>query len=272
MTKLILKNALMLFAILSIFSLPAIAGGKVSFGGDLDRPVSTKNADLKESGNGARDEEIPEEPEDEEPEDPPIFLDEEIPGHTIVLALDRSGSMSSQYNAGIPIYDMNGNVISSPTRWQVVQSETAHLVGAMTEEHSFDLVTYATQVYTCFGELRAASPGAKAIAIGWIYSQGTTGCTNSYDALRAAFNNYGQVDTILFMSDGYPNTALSLGCGGCACSSWIGSRILTDATAWISRQIAMFEGFTFLVMQMGGSPMAFMQQLGAKPNSAFFLK
>ncbi|MCD4657767.1 MAG: hypothetical protein K8S87_09520 [Planctomycetes bacterium] len=272
MTKLTLRNALMVFAILSFIALPAFADGKVIFGGNLDRPVSTKEADLKESDNGANDEPAPDEPGDEEPEDPPTFLDEEIPGDTIVLALDRSGSMSSRHNPGMPIYDRNGNVIAYPTRWQAIQSETSNLVSALTEDDSFDIVTYATQIYVCFSTLREATPGNKAVAIGWIYSQGTTGCTNSYDALRAAFNNYGQVDTILFMSDGYPNTALSLGCGACACGGWIGSRILTDATGWIHRQIAMYEGFTFMVMQMGGSPMAFMQQLGSKPNSTFYLK
>jgi len=228
---------------------------------------------LKEGTNDPTDEEIPDEPGDEEPEDPKIFLDEEIPGHSLVLALDRSGSMSSNFNAGHPIYDSNGNLIPYPSRWQAIQSETANLVGMMDEEEdSFDIVTFETNVYVCFSELRKATPDAKAQAIAWIYAQGTAGCTNSYDALRAAFTNYGQVDTIIFMSDGYPNTALSLGCGGCACSSWIGSRILSDVRSWLQSQVSMYQGFTFLVMQMGGSPIPLMQQLGQLPNSTFKLK
>lgn len=76
----------------------------------------------------------------------------------------------------------------------------------------------------------------------------------------------------MFMSDGYPNTALSLGCGGCACGGWIGARIVTDCGGWISRQAALYNGHKLMVIQIGGNPYAFMTQLGNLPNAEFSLK
>ena len=90
--------------------------------------------------------------------------------------------------------------------------------------------------------------------------------------MKAAFESYGSVDTILFMSDGIPNTALSLGCGACACYSWIASRILSDADGWISNMIGLNPSFKLLVIQIGPPAMSFMQQLGNKPNASFHLK
>lgn len=271
-----MKKSLLLLGfivlVLAFVAQPGFAGGKVKFGGDLDRPVSTKEADTKEAPDSKDEPPVPEEPEDEEEEEPPEFMDEELEGNSFVLVLDRSGSMSSSFSGGFPVMDRNGNVVSYPNRWQATQSETANCVNAMTDEDTFDLVTYATSIYICFSMLKEANNGNKASAIGWIYNQGTTGCTNSYDALKAAYNNYGQVDTIMFMSDGYPNTALSLGCGGCACSGWIANRIVTDTRAWMIRQIAMYAGHKLMVIQIGGSPYAFMTQLGALPGAEFSLK
>ncbi len=73
------------------------------------------------------------------------------------------------------------------------------------------------------------------------------------------------------MSDGYPNTALSLGCGACACGN-IGTRIITDMRAWVGRQSALYNGHKLIVVQIGGSPISFMTQLGALPNAEFVLK
>ena len=120
--------------------------------------------------------------------------------------------------------------------------------------------------------MRTATSGNKSNAITWLFNQGTTGCNNAYDALKAAYNNYGQVDIVEFMSNGYPNTALSLGCGACACGGWIASRIVTDVRSWMSRQIALYSGHKLKVIQFGGSPRSFMTQLGALPNASYELK
>jgi len=268
-----MKYSMFLFlaiVVLAFAASPAFAD-RVKFGGDLDVPTSTEQADAKEAPDAKDEPPIPEEPEDEEEEEPPEFMDEELEGSSFILVLDRSGSMSSTFGGGMPIYDGNGNVIPYPNRWQATQSETASCINAMTKDDSFELITYATQVYICFGMLKVAENGNKATAIGWIYGQGTTGCTNSYDALKAAYNSYGQFDTCLFMSDGYPNTALSLGCGACACSN-ITSRIVTDMRAWMQGQIASNSSHKLLVIQIGGSPYSFMTQLGNLPNSEFTLR
>ena len=76
----------------------------------------------------------------------------------------------------------------------------------------------------------------------------------------------------MFMSDGYPNTALSLGCGACACGSWIRARIVTDCRGWMQRQIAQYSGHLLMVIQIGGAPYSFMTQLGGLPNAEFSLK
>ncbi|MCD4656162.1 MAG: hypothetical protein K8S87_01325 [Planctomycetes bacterium] len=89
--------------------------------------------------------------------------------------------------------------------------------------------------------------------------------------MKAAYNNYGQVDRIEFYSDGYPDTALSLGCGACACAGWIAARIITDCRSWMSRQIALYNGHRLMITQLGGSPMNFMIQLGSLPNAEFQL-
>ena len=74
------------------------------------------------------------------------------------------------------------------------------------------------------------------------------------------------------MSDGYPNTATSLGCGACQCGGWIASRIVTDMRGWLSRQAALYSAHRLMVIQIGGSPYAFMTQLGSLPNAEFSLK
>lgn len=172
-----MKNLVLILAITFILILgtASYADPKVKFGGDLDRPTSTKDADEKEAPDAKDEPPVPEEPEDEEEEEPPEFMDEELEGDSFVLVLDRSGSMSSRFNCGFPVNDRNGNAVPSPNRWQATQSETANCVSAMTEEDTFDLITYATQIYICFSMLKEANPGNKGTAIGWIYNQGTTG-------------------------------------------------------------------------------------------------
>jgi len=262
--------ALLMFA---FAAQPALAAGKVKFGGNLDRPTSTKDADEKESPDAKDEPPVPEEPEDEEEEEPPEFMDEELEGDSFILVLDKSGSMAWSFpSCGFPVSDRNGNTIPSPNRWQATQSETANCLNAMTEEDTFDIITYATQVFICFSSLKVANPGNKGTAIGWIYNQNAVGATNSYDGLKAAYLNYGQFDTCLFMSDGEPNTALSIGCPSMGCASWIGARIISDMRGWMGRQIALYAGHKLFVIQVSGSPMSFMVNLGALPNAEFSLK
>ena len=70
--------------LLAFVASPAYAG-KVKFGGDLDKPLSTQQADERESPNAKDELPIPEEPEDEEEEEPPEFMDEELEGSSFIL-------------------------------------------------------------------------------------------------------------------------------------------------------------------------------------------
>lgn len=150
------------------------------FSGNLDRPTSTWEAEDAEEEMAPAPPPDPEEEEDpddddEEPGEPPTFMDEELEGANIVLCLDASCSMGSGFNPGYPVYGGGGGVIPYPNRWQAVQSEAAGCVGQMTEQHMFDMVVYDTPVQTCFGQLRAATPGVKQQAISWIYNRYTAG-------------------------------------------------------------------------------------------------
>jgi hypothetical protein len=189
-----------------------------------------------------------------------------------IFVLDKSGSMSASFNGNINVKDENGNILRYPNRWQATQSLAADKISALPSNATFDVITFATNIYICFSMKKTASNGNKASAISWIYNQGTTGCTNGYDGLKAAFSNYGQVDSIEFITDGYMNTALSIGCGACACSGWICNRIITDATPWIQAQAALYSYFELKAIQIGGSPFAFMTQLGSLQNCSYELK
>lgn len=246
------------------------------FSGNLDRPTSTWDAEDAEdemNPDPPPDEEDEEDPEDDDEEgDDPEFMDEELEGNQIVLCLDASGSMCCSYNAGFPVYGSGGGVISYPDRWETVQSEAANCISAMTDEHLFDVIIYDTYIAACFGPgLVEATSANKSQAISWIFAKHTTGCTNSYDALMHAFNDYGnELDVIMFMSDGMPNTALSLGHGAC---SWWGceSQVISSASGWAAAQTN--PNFVFKVIQVGGSAMSFMQNLAAACNGgAFILK
>ena len=176
MKKLNFILAVVAFLCFGIAAQSTLAQSIVPFGGDLDRPVSTEDADKQEKDSGADDEPpVPDDPEDDDEELPPEFMDEPLEGHRFVFVLDRSCSMSSRFSPGFPVYDRNGNVISYPSRWQGCKSETAQAVGAFTEDDSFDIITYATAIYICFGSLTVATPNAVAQATGWIYGQNITG-------------------------------------------------------------------------------------------------
>ena len=168
--------AMLLFGVSAKALLAQSSTTLVPFGGNLDRPVSTADADNEENQSGAEDEPpIPDDPDDDDEDDPPEFMDEPLEGHTFVLVLDRSCSMGCGYDAGYPVYDSNGNIIAYPNRWQTTQSEAAGCINAMTEDDAFDVITYATSIYICFGSLMQATDSAKAQAVGWIYGQGPTG-------------------------------------------------------------------------------------------------
>jgi len=270
-----MKYLLSILAILALLISVSSAQTLSPFSGNLDRPIpawAAEDAEEEMAPDPPPDPEEEEDPDDddEEENDPPTFMDEELEGSQIILCLDASCSMGASYSAGFPVYSSSGSIISYPNRWQTVQSEAANAISGMTEEHEFDVITYDTPVQSCFGCLTTATPGNKQQAISWIYARYTAGCTNSYDALLLAFSNYGnELDCLMFLSDGMPNTALSLGIG--ACAGWgMEAQIVSLVQGGIGAQ--QKEGFRFLSIQVGGSPMAFMVQLGSLQKAEFILK
>ncbi|MCD4656164.1 MAG: hypothetical protein K8S87_01335 [Planctomycetes bacterium] len=192
--------------------------------------------------------------------------------HTFLFVLDRSASMSKRFPMKPPINDRSGNAVGTPNCWQKTQSEIANRVSELTEKDSFDVITFATSIYICFAKLKKATNGNKAIAVAWIYNQGTTGKSNMYDGLKAAFHNYGQVDIIALLSGGEADTALSLGWGNKECESLVKPRILKDVKTWINKQKAKFNHFEFKAIQIGGKQNSFMTLLGSLPNSTYEIK
>ena len=200
--------------------------------------------------------------------------------HSFLFVLDRSGSMSKSFPMKPPVNDRSGNCVPTPNYWQKTQSEIAHKINKLTEKDSFDVITFATSIYICFSTLKHATTGNKGTAIGWIYNQGTRDESNMYDALKAAFDNYGQVDIIALLSEGNPDIALSLGLGHCSSGlyqqtfrrTFLQSRILKDVGTWINEQKTFFNYFEFKVIQIGGILRPFMQLLGSLPNSSYKLK
>ena len=190
--------------------------------------------------------------------------------HSYIFVIDRSGSMSASFNGGFPVYDQNGNVVPYPNRWQVIQSEIAKRINQLDSKSKFEVITFETNANTVFGALREATSNNKNSAISWIYSQSASGCTNGYDGVKAALNSYGQVDIVEFYSDGYMNTALSIGCSACNCNN-ITNRMVTDTRSWVQYQVSLSSNFSFKIVQVGGIPFTFMLQLGALPNSTYYL-
>jgi len=255
-----MKNTMLLTIVTLIFfafaAQPALAD-RVKFGGDLDVPTSTEQADAKEAPDAKDEPPIPEEPEDEEEEEPPEFMDEELEGHTFVLVLDRSGSMCSNFSGGFPVMDGNGNVIPYPNRWQAVQSEACSCIMAMTEEDSFDLITFNSNTYICFSVLKEANMANKGSGIGWMYNINAGGGTRFYGPLNAAYTSYGPVDTILFLTDGCPAD---------------GNQALQGLRTWLQIQIGYNSAHKLKAIQIGGSPMSIMVTIGGLPNAEFTLK
>jgi hypothetical protein len=267
---------LMIAAAMTLFGSAAYAQTPDPFSGNLDRPVTS--AEAQEAEEDLNPEPPPDPEEDEDPDEddeengePPVFMDEELEGHIIVFCLDASCSMGAGYSPGFPVYGAGGGVIGYPSRWQTIQSEASNSISQMNESFEFDVVVYDTPVRSCFGALTPATPANRTQATSWIYGTGIAGCTNSYDGLVLAFSYGNDLDLLIFMSDGMPNTALSIGIG--ACAGWganMTALILGVAQNGIAAQTK--ESFKLLVMQIGGSPMAFMVSMGALQGAEFVLK
>lgn len=260
-----------LVAMLAFLAGPAMAQDSTTqLTADLDRPFSTSFADDSEDLTADQDPESADVPapeyEIELPEVPPTFFEEPLTGTNIVMILDQSCSMSARYS-GVTVYTQGGAVIPNPSRWQAVQSETAKALRDFTIVMQFELIYFDTDVSWVFGELAIADTANVERAIGDIYSRFPRGCTNWYDGLQRGFENYGvDLDTVVFHSDGYPNTALSLGHGACSGHPQTRTAPIASIGGWTAM---MKPGFQFLVLQQGGGPIQAMIDLAAAGGGTY---
>lgn len=225
-----------------LFSLPVLFGmvtnvawAEETYGSDeLDRPLSSWVAGQNEAPDSKVD--ATQEPENPPGEGPP-FLGEELSGTKMVFVLDRSCSMNWGVMAFSPVYGANGNLISNPNRWQVVQSETANAISALDDETDlFEIILYSSSYMVWRNQLVVPTESEKADGISYVYGIHAQGGTRFHGPLNHAFTHsgYQEADTIVFMTDGFPFDA------GQVQSSW---------SAWMGAKSSefFFQGF-----QIGG--------------------
>ena len=128
--------------------------------------------------------------------EPELF--EDVGSRRVVFVLDTSGSMriatgaakSAEWPAGL-------------TRFEVMRREARRVVENLPAGARFNLVAYANAAVPWKPQLVPANEANKRAAIAFIDRLKADGETNSKAALEAAFKDP-QVDTIYFLSDGFP--------------------------------------------------------------------
>jgi len=229
---------------------------------EMDRPLSTWSAGEAEAP-GTNSEFDPPAPE---PEDPPsggpTFLGETLDGDNFVFVLDKSGSMGARMSApaGTEITDQNGNLISNPSRWQVIQSEASNAIRQMTEDDTFDLVLFTTRYVVCFNSLTMADGSGKSTGLSFMYRHRAGGGTGFNGPLSHAFSHggYEAMDTCVFMTDGYP---------------FDGAQTQRNYPGWVNGQKAAVDDFKTKAYQIGGGGLnSFMSWLAGQNYTTVTLK
>ena len=147
----------------------------------------------------------------EETDIPPTFLGEPIGGKT-VLILDASMSMQEADVGSEGIEDWNNNVLSSPTRIQLVKIETINALRNMRESDEFDLMELAGAEFahppltdSWSGKLVQATKGNKERAIQYVIDLQLRYGTPTRTVLQRVCNEYGDKhDKLFLISDGAP--------------------------------------------------------------------
>lgn len=125
------------------------------------------------------------------------FFGEVLRGSRIVYILDRSGSMGTAY--------------AGRSRWDVVRDETLRSIGELPEVMEFDIVVFSTLYSALWGEVRRATPAAKAEAEAFVRSLRPGGGTDTGPAVAWAVDHYANTKVFALLSDGLArNAALAL--------------------------------------------------------------
>jgi hypothetical protein len=147
--------------------------------------------------------EIDDNPEEDEP---PTFFGEPAEG-TFVWCLDRSGSMSTHDPGTGAIEYSGGQLITNPTRLQVMKFETISVLEKLSEKDEFAIVHFGgCPTVTYYQALVKANEANRQQGINQVNALTAYGSTPAKPALNKATHQYGALlDKIFFLCDGEPN-------------------------------------------------------------------
>ena len=112
----------------------------------------------------------------------------------LLFILDVSGSMA---------FKSEGR--QACTRLEIARRELEHTLGLLGPATRFNIITFSTSPLPFHREgLVPASRARVRKAVRFLERQGANGGTNTYAALRMAFDRFPEADTIYFLSDGSP--------------------------------------------------------------------
>ncbi|MCD4658094.1 MAG: choice-of-anchor D domain-containing protein [Planctomycetes bacterium] len=195
-----------------------------------------------------------------------------VEGDRYIFIIDASGSMLTRHNVSYPVYDQDGNIIVNTTRWQVAVYDISEVLADLEDTDKFEVIVFEGPLHYFFGQMAYAYGSNRYDSIAWLFNFPVRGCSNMYDGMYNGFHNYGTLSEMYVYSDGGANTALLLGCAGCACGGWIGARTVTDCRSWVPAMSAINPDFHLYMLQYAASPTGFMQQIGAMANCSYTLK
>jgi len=112
-----------------------------------------------------------------------------IPGDCVLFILDMWHSMRWPEDWG-------------PSRLDVARGELQELIAGLRPPAHFDVLTLSGSVGAWAKKPQAATPKNVERALAWLAKRRTENCTSTITALRKAFEDYPEADTVFLLSDG----------------------------------------------------------------------
>lgn len=135
---------------------------------------------------------------------PQLFDSVESATRRAVFVVDTSASMKIKTGA-----ETNELHPAGLSRFEIMVDELQRVVEQLPRKSSFNIIGFSDDVQWWQTKLHKASTAKKRSATKFIKSLRPDGATNSLGALEAAFAD-SQVDTIYFLSDGYPTAGKTM--------------------------------------------------------------
>ena len=99
-----------------------------------------------------------------------------------------------------------GGIMDDPNRLEIAKEELKAVVDRLTPDSRFSILSFSTgNAYMARKKLIPATARNRRMAKRWIDKLVAAGGTNTFSALRAAFDKFSEVDTVFFLSDGEPS-------------------------------------------------------------------